>query len=1380
MKIATHLGIALVCAEALLVTAATAQLPDPLETWITPPGTGTFVQFGGPSVPPIPADFFGPGSDPFQGQVDFIGVEIDPPNLGSTSTLIQRSADPFLPADLPAGPPVTIDIEIVALSLRSASPITVTFNGGQNPEPWDLEVELSGVTPPLGTMTVTKTHLNGGTFDADFFVQPLFTFTQLVFPFNVLGIDTGLEGIRPNLLNIAGARWVHKVNPALGVIVQPGAIFVPGVDEVTPGDQNSQVQSPFEGIDPGGVQHTVCAPKGQPPLNNNLCIERRPIFNGKTPFDNIGASFDGPIAPGGLHCVGTMTSDVWWNYTADVTGTVNVDTCQSTGIPTDDTTLVVYDGCDCATIHCGIDGLPGGVLAQDDDSCKAPGGGSAFLSSVKIPVVAGNCYKIQVGGFAIGGVDPGTQGSGIITITKQGDACCLWDGSCVDGTTPASCAALAGVFQGDGSVCAPAPGGVVCPLPPTGANFFTDPAAFENALPPDKRAKASWNFKPNKQAPGTGVVLDDPLNINTHFQDPDSPWFNPPPPNNGACADRRPIFNGKTPFDNTGSILDGPTCDLNMDTDVWWNYQADFSGTLTVDTCQDANGTLQDTVLTVYHGCDCATLGCLPAGNELASDDDSCGVLGFSSIVSVPVVAGNCYKIQVGGWNGATGSGIVTLSKAPPVLNNNLCIERRVISNGKTPFDSTGATTDGPSAGPACTGGPGPTNDVWWNYTPDFTGDVTITTCEELNGSATFDTVLAVYKGCVCPVGPAIACNDDDPVNPCGAAGGGFHSTLQFPVVAGNCYKIQLGGFAGDSGPGVLSINKSLPAGADAGGRPALGAFGERRAASSGQDGGISGGPGNTGVNLWPPSMDNVTFQSNVGPNPQPPIPNPRGVDGLVFANNLLNYDNNILIANIFVDSFDILSGPPTGGPPPSGNCCFTHPGPGCEDSFCSVNVCAIDFSCCVPGPWDAACVAIANSIPECDCDPIPPDNHTAMSIEIVTAPAPGGVLGPVLVTVYDKSDVPVGKIKVDIFQNPPCELACPAGATLEPEVCGAQTNNGCNSVPPAFGTIACGETICGTAWADGDTRDTDWYIINLPDSDGDGFEQITATLFSQFPGVCFILSGPPSDCANIVSVGTTGCSDNCANISTATACLPAPATYTIFVAAGNCNGSGIFDGFPCGTQNDYTLEVTCGPTCVPGPGAAGDRKASNGGAGAKAVVNTATHGGSEAAAARKAAKVGALTDQAGRGAGGVAGGAVKKTFLGIIMKPPLTIGRVNLSDLGGGSEGISKITVYGNFPGITQTDIAGPLGPGIPDGCVDAIDLALLLNNWCSAAGDPDPAGDVDPPCECTPGPFFTLVDISGPDGAPDGCVDANDLAKLLNDWCSVAGLNPCGTCFP
>ncbi|MCH8343186.1 MAG: PQQ-dependent sugar dehydrogenase [Planctomycetes bacterium] len=94
--------------------------------------------------------------------------------------------------------------------------------------------------------------------------------------------------------------------------------------------------------------------------------------------------------------------------------------------------------------------------------------------------------------------------------------------------------------------------------------------------------------------------------------------------------------------------------------------------------------------------------------------------------------------------------------------------------------------------------------------------------------------------------------------------------------------------------------------------------------------------------------------------------------------------------------------------------------------------------------------------------------------------------------------------------------------------------------------------------------------------------------------------------------------------------------------------------------------------------------------------------------------------------------------------------------------------------------DISGPLGPGFPDGCVDAFDLGTLLGAWCSAASDPDPPGDVDPPCEGCTSPNFALADISGPvDGVSDGCVDAFDLAKLLANWCSFLGGNPCGTCF-
>ncbi len=94
--------------------------------------------------------------------------------------------------------------------------------------------------------------------------------------------------------------------------------------------------------------------------------------------------------------------------------------------------------------------------------------------------------------------------------------------------------------------------------------------------------------------------------------------------------------------------------------------------------------------------------------------------------------------------------------------------------------------------------------------------------------------------------------------------------------------------------------------------------------------------------------------------------------------------------------------------------------------------------------------------------------------------------------------------------------------------------------------------------------------------------------------------------------------------------------------------------------------------------------------------------------------------------------------------------------------------------------DFSGPLGAGFPDGCVDAFDLGTLLGAWCSAASDPDPRGDVDPPCEGCVSPNFALADISGAAMVPDGCVDAFDLAKLLAEWCSVAGGNPCGTCDP
>lgn len=153
----------------------------------------------------------------------------------------------------------------------------------------------------------------------------------------------------------------------------------------------------------------------------------------------------------------------------------------------------------------------------------------------------------------------------------------------------------------------------------------------------------------------------------------------------------------------------------------------------------------------------------------------------------------------------------------------------------------------------------------------------------------------------------------------------------------------------------------------------------------------------------------------------------------------------------------------------------------------------------------------------------------------------------------------------------------CVPGTPPELEPCGFDFNGGCNSVPSAFETIACGDTVCGTAWADGGLRDTDWFEITLPDVDGDGVAKLRAEICTALPVVCIILS---DDCANLVPLAVAEANPDL--VGCVTACLPAPATYLIFVAPGTLAG-GIFTGFPCDIANEYSLSVDCFEPCTSG-----------------------------------------------------------------------------------------------------------------------------------------------------------------------------------------------------
>ena len=169
----------------ILVLAAAFILPVPVHATSVQPGIDP-VRHIPPSQwdfgpVPLPADFFEPGSDPFDGgipgdQTALPPVPECPGDLGPTSMLIQRKDVALLPT-MPSSD--VIDVEIIALSLLSSSPITVTYNGGLNPEQWDVEITLSSSLASTGTMTIRKEHANGGTFDAAIFVQPHFTFTRV-------------------------------------------------------------------------------------------------------------------------------------------------------------------------------------------------------------------------------------------------------------------------------------------------------------------------------------------------------------------------------------------------------------------------------------------------------------------------------------------------------------------------------------------------------------------------------------------------------------------------------------------------------------------------------------------------------------------------------------------------------------------------------------------------------------------------------------------------------------------------------------------------------------------------------------------------------------------------------------------------------------------------------------------------------------------------------------------------------------------------------------------------------------------------------------------------------------------------------------------------
>ncbi|MFQ5494210.1 MAG: IPTL-CTERM sorting domain-containing protein, partial [Phycisphaerae bacterium] len=494
-----------------------------------------------------------------------------------------------------------------------------------------------------------------------------------------------------------------------------------------------------------------CTCGAPPPPPNDDCANAS-----TTVIDTTTATTDGPPHTGHPACdafgFDQLSEDVWYTHFATCTGDLTVTMCEELGGGADfDTRLAVYNP--------GCPATAGSLIDCNDDDPVNPCGGlsGGFHSTVTVPVTNGQEVLIRVGGFS-------DSGTGVLNVTCSAPPVCgnniTEAGEDCDGTDDAAC-----------------PGACVACACPCG-DFATS----------------------------------------------------------AACS--------TSPHLLTGSTLGaGDSCAQRSSEDEIWEITITEAGQYNFNMATNAPGgdpCVWDSFIYLMDGC-CS-------GTVVASDDDCPGIgcFGNSCMECVQLNPGTYYLVVEGFGSGDAGDYVVTVDcctaavcgnnvaetgeecdgtddaacpglcqadctcgAAPPPPNDD-CANSIEAFVGTTPIDTSAATTDGPAhtGHPSCDsfGFDQLSEDIWFHHFATCTGDLTVDMCEELGGSANFDTRIAVYNpGCPATAGSLIDCNDDDPNNPCGGAAGGFHSTVTVPVTTGQEVLIRVGGFA-DSGTGVLNI----------------------------------------------------------------------------------------------------------------------------------------------------------------------------------------------------------------------------------------------------------------------------------------------------------------------------------------------------------------------------------------------------------------------------------------------------------------------------------------------------------------------------------------------------------------------------------------------
>jgi hypothetical protein len=150
---------------------------------------------------PIPADFFCPGSKPFNGTIIFKGKPLvaEPANsLGAIDTVVQRLDD----ASFDDKGEASTRIRLMALSLVSAKPVETSCGS------YDVAVSLADEQPTT-TMRIRRTGANGGTYLAPLALNVKVEFTPVAGNENARREITRRIDLGPGTRSV----WTYTVAP---------------------------------------------------------------------------------------------------------------------------------------------------------------------------------------------------------------------------------------------------------------------------------------------------------------------------------------------------------------------------------------------------------------------------------------------------------------------------------------------------------------------------------------------------------------------------------------------------------------------------------------------------------------------------------------------------------------------------------------------------------------------------------------------------------------------------------------------------------------------------------------------------------------------------------------------------------------------------------------------------------------------------------------------------------------------------------------------------------------------------------------------------------------------------------------------------------------